>query len=85
MSPPPTVQRLSPKTHRPRSPRQSAIGGGSTAPPLNSPQAGSTTPESVTVPVPTGSPTTASPATNRAVTPSCEGTLFLVHDEKGGV
>ncbi|XP_040202323.1 ataxin-2 isoform X2 [Rana temporaria] len=76
------VQRLSPKTHRPRSPRQSAIGGGSTAPPLNSPQAGSTTPESVTVPVPTGSPTPASPATNRAVTPSCEAKDSRLQDQR---
>nr|DBA23212.1 TPA: hypothetical protein GDO54_014147 [Pyxicephalus adspersus] len=76
------VQRLSPKTHRPRSPRQSAMGSGSTAPPLNSSQAGSMAPESVTVPVPTGSPTPASPASNRAVTPSCEAKDSRLQDQR---
>ncbi|KAM5192791.1 ataxin-2 isoform 1-T1 [Mantella aurantiaca] len=76
------VQRLSPKTHRPRSPRQSAMGSGSTAPPLNSPQTGSIAAESVTVPVPTGSPTPASPASNRATTPSCEAKDSRLQDQR---
>lgn len=76
------VQRLSPKTHRPRSPRQSAIGSGSAAPSLNSPQAGYTASESVAVPVPTGSPTPASPASNRAVTPSCEAKDSRLQDQR---
>ncbi|XP_077318138.1 ataxin-2 isoform X2 [Lithobates pipiens] len=76
------VQRLSPKTHRPRSPRQSAIGSGSAAPSLNSPQTGSTASESVIVPVPTGSPTPASPASNRAVTPSCEAKDSRLQDQR---
>ncbi|KAM9330899.1 ataxin-2 [Gastrophryne carolinensis] len=76
------VQRLSPKSHRPRSPRQSTMGSGATAPVLNSPQAGSIAPESVTMPVPTGSPIPASPASNRAVTPSCEAKDSRLQDQR---
>ncbi|KAM4053528.1 ataxin-2 isoform 7-T7 [Anomaloglossus baeobatrachus] len=75
------VQRLSPKTHRPRSPRQSAMGGGA-GPALSSPQAGSVAPESATMPVPTGSPTPASPASNRAVTPSNEAKDSRLQDQR---
>ncbi|XP_073421012.1 ataxin-2 isoform X11 [Dendrobates tinctorius] len=75
------VQRLSPKTHRPRSPRQSAMGG-SAGPALGSPQAGAVAPESVTMPVPTGSPTPASPASNRAVTPSNEAKDSRLQDQR---
>ncbi|XP_073532432.1 ataxin-2 isoform X7 [Phyllobates terribilis] len=75
------VQRLSPKTHRPRSPRQSAVGGGA-GPALSSPQAGSVAPESVNMPVPTGSPTPASPASNRAVTPSSEAKDSRLQDQR---
>ncbi|XP_068101683.1 ataxin-2 isoform X2 [Hyperolius riggenbachi] len=75
-------QRLSPKTHRPRSPRQSAIGSGATAPTLSSPQAASVAPEPVTMPVPAGSPTPASPASNRAVTPSCEAKDSRLQDQR---
>lgn len=75
------VQRLSPKTHRPRSPRQSAISG-ATGPAISSPQAGSVAPESVTMPVPTGSPTPASPASNRAVTPSNEAKDSRLQDQR---
>ncbi|XP_044131722.1 ataxin-2 isoform X5 [Bufo gargarizans] len=75
------VQRLSPKTHRPRSPRQSAMGG-ATGPVVSSPQAGSVASESVTMPVPTGSPTPASPASNRAVTPSNEAKDSRLQDQR---
>ncbi|XP_077148821.1 ataxin-2 isoform X20 [Ranitomeya variabilis] len=75
------VQRLSPKTHRPRSPRQSSMGGGA-GPALSSPQAGAVAPESVTMPVPTGSPTPASPASNRAVTPSNEAKDSRLQDQR---
>ncbi|KAF4790534.1 ataxin-2 isoform X6 [Turdus rufiventris] len=63
------VPRLSPKTHRPRSPRQSSTPMG---PALPSPQPGTIPTESVAMPVPAASPTPASPASNRAVTPSNE-------------
>lgn len=75
------VQRLSPKTHRPRSPRQSSISG-ATGPAISSPHAGSVAPESVTMPVPTGSPTPASPASNRAVTPSNEAKDSRLQDQR---
>ncbi|XP_075690984.1 ataxin-2 isoform X6 [Rhinoderma darwinii] len=75
------VQRLSPKTHRPRSPRQSALSG-ATGPAVSSPQPGSVAPESVTMPVPTGSPTPASPASNRAVTPSNEAKDSRLQDQR---
>ncbi|XP_061459469.1 ataxin-2 isoform X2 [Rhineura floridana] len=60
------VPRLSPKAHRPRSPRQSSVGGVPSGPALPSPQAGSTPAESVATPVPAASPAPASPASNRA-------------------
>ncbi|XP_069611130.1 ataxin-2 isoform X24 [Ranitomeya imitator] len=75
------VQRLSPKTHRPRSPRQSSMGGGA-GPALGSPQAGAVAPESVNMPVPTGSPTPASTASNRAVTPSNEAKDSRLQDQR---
>ncbi|XP_056392174.1 ataxin-2 isoform X8 [Hyla sarda] len=75
------VQRLSPKTHRPRSPRQSAMSG-ATGVAVSSPQAGSVAPESVTMPVPTGSPTPASPASNRAVAPSNEAKDSRLQDQR---
>ncbi|NXE25772.1 ATX2 protein, partial [Ardeotis kori] len=68
------VPRLSPKTHRPRSPRQSST---PTGPALPSPQPGTIPTESVAMPVPAASPTPASPASNRAVTPSSEGKIIL--------
>ncbi|XP_075034567.1 ataxin-2 isoform X3 [Mixophyes fleayi] len=76
------VQRLSPKTHRPRSPRQSGMGSGAPGPAVSSPQAGSIASESVTMPVPTGSPTPATPASNRAVTPSCEAKDSRLQDQR---
>ncbi|KAM3937047.1 ataxin-2 isoform 7-T7 [Leptodactylus fuscus] len=75
------VQRLSPKAHRPRSPRQSSMSG-ATGAAVNSPQAGSVAPESVSMPVPTGSPTPASPASNRAVTPSNEAKDSRLQDQR---
>uniref|UniRef100_A0A8D0BQF1 Ataxin 2 n=1 Tax=Salvator merianae TaxID=96440 RepID=A0A8D0BQF1_SALMN len=66
------VPRLSPKAHRPRSPRQSSAGGVPSGPALSSPQAGSIPTESVAAPVPAASPAPASPASNRAGTPSAE-------------
>ncbi|XP_053329047.1 ataxin-2 isoform X2 [Spea bombifrons] len=76
------VQRLSPKTHRPRSPRQGAMGGGVSGPTLSSPQSGTLPPESVTMPPPAASPTPASPASNRAVTPSCEAKDSRLQDQR---
>lgn len=70
------VPRLSPKTHRPRSPRQSSTPMG---PALPSPQPGTIPTESVAMPVPAASPTPASPASNRAVTPSNEGKFALAN------
>lgn len=67
------VPRLSPKTHRPRSPRQNSIGNTPSGPVLASPQAGIIPTEAVSMPVPAASPTPASPASNRALTPSIEG------------
>ncbi|KFU90234.1 Ataxin-2, partial [Chaetura pelagica] len=60
------VPRLSPKTHRPRSPRQSST---PTGPALPSPQ-------------PAASPTPASPASNRAVTPSSEAKDTRLQDQR---
>ncbi|XP_063820456.1 ataxin-2 isoform X6 [Pseudophryne corroboree] len=76
------VQRLSPKTHRPRSPRQNAMGSGAPGQAVSSPQSGSNAPESVSMPVPTGSPTPATPASNRAVTPSCEAKDSRLQDQR---
>ncbi|XP_028914312.1 ataxin-2 isoform X2 [Ornithorhynchus anatinus] len=76
------VPRLSPKTHRPRSPRQSIVGNTPTGPVLSSPQVGTVPTESVAMPVPAASPTPASPAPNRAVTPSCEAKDSRLQDQR---
>ncbi|NWW86992.1 ATX2 protein, partial [Rhynochetos jubatus] len=73
------VPRLSPKTHRPRSPRQSST---PTGPALPSPQPGTIPTESVAMPVPAASPTPASPASNRAVTPSNEAKDTRLQDQR---
>ncbi|KFQ63218.1 Ataxin-2, partial [Pelecanus crispus] len=73
------VPRLSPKTHRPRSPRQSST---PTGPALPSPQPGTIPTESVAMPVPAASPTPASPASNRAVTPSSEAKDSRLQDQR---
>ncbi|NXI60524.1 ATX2 protein, partial [Chloroceryle aenea] len=73
------VPRLSPKTHRPRSPRQSST---PTGPALPSPQPGTIPSESVAMPVPAASPTPASPASNRAVTPSSEAKDTRLQDQR---
>ncbi|XP_010185646.1 PREDICTED: ataxin-2, partial [Mesitornis unicolor] len=73
------VPRLSPKTHRPRSPRQSST---PTGPALPSPQPGAIPTESVAMPVPAASPTPASPASNRAVTPSSEAKDTRLQDQR---
>ncbi|XP_051490350.1 ataxin-2 isoform X14 [Apus apus] len=73
------VPRLSPKTHRPRSPRQSST---PTGPALPSPQPGTIPAESVAMPVPAASPTPASPASNRAVTPSSEAKDTRLQDQR---
>ncbi|XP_032899191.1 ataxin-2 isoform X4 [Amblyraja radiata] len=69
--------RLSPKTHRPRSPRHGNqptqyISGGSPSGMILSSQPGSVPAEPIAAPATNVSPTPASPATNRAVTPSAE-------------
>nr|XP_025036100.1 ataxin-2 isoform X15 [Pelodiscus sinensis] len=76
------VPRLSPKTHRPRSPRQSNIGSTPTGPALSSPQAGTIPTESVAMPVPAASPTPASPVSSRAVTPSSEAKDSRLQDQR---
>ncbi|XP_070372146.1 ataxin-2 isoform X7 [Equus asinus] len=76
------VPRLSPKTHRPRSPRQNSIGNTPTGPVLASPQAGIIPAEAVAMPVPASSPTPASPASNRAVTPSIEAKDSRLQDQR---
>ncbi|KAJ8263487.1 hypothetical protein COCON_G00159440 [Conger conger] len=59
--------------HRPRSPRQSSLGGTPTGPAsMPSPQPGTAPIDPVTTPTSGVSPTAASPASNRAVTPSAE-------------
>ncbi|NWR67683.1 ATX2 protein, partial [Bucorvus abyssinicus] len=73
------VPRLSPKTHRPRSPRQSST---PTGPALPSPQPGTIPTESVAMPLPAASPTPASPASNRAVTPSSEAKDTRLQDQR---
>uniref|UniRef100_A0A6I8Q8P9 Ataxin 2 n=1 Tax=Xenopus tropicalis TaxID=8364 RepID=A0A6I8Q8P9_XENTR len=73
------VQRLSPKTHRPRSPRLGSHAPGSN---VSSPQPSTVPPESVSMPVPAASPTPASPASNRAVTPSCEAKDSRLQDQR---
>ncbi|XP_053784734.1 ataxin-2 isoform X6 [Desmodus rotundus] len=76
------VPRLSPKTHRPRSPRQNSIGNTPSGPVLASPQAGIIPAEAVAMPVPAASPTPASPASNRAVTPSIEAKDSRLQDQR---
>ncbi|XP_029427593.1 ataxin-2 isoform X9 [Rhinatrema bivittatum] len=76
------VPRLSPKAHRPRSPRQSSIGNAASGAALSSPQAGTLPTESVPIPLPATSPTPASPASNRAVTPSCEAKDSRLQDQR---
>ncbi|XP_069070947.1 ataxin-2 isoform X9 [Pleurodeles waltl] len=74
--------RLSPKTHRPRSPRQSSIGSSPSGPNVSSPQAGTVITEPVSLPVSEAPPTSASPACNRAVTPSCEAKDSRLQDQR---
>lgn len=76
------VPRLSPKTHRPRSPRQNSIGNSPSGPVLASPQAGIIPAEAVSMPVPAASPTPASPASNRALTPSMEAKDSRLQDQR---
>ncbi|XP_026312363.1 ataxin-2 isoform X6 [Piliocolobus tephrosceles] len=76
------VPRLSPKTHRPRSPRQNSIGNTPSGPVLASPQAGIIPTEAVAMPIPAASPTPASPASNRAVTPSSEAKDSRLQDQR---
>ncbi|KAM5188212.1 ataxin-2 isoform 4-T4 [Callospermophilus lateralis] len=76
------VPRLSPKTHRPRSPRQNSIGNTPSGPVLASPQAGIIPAEAVAMPIPAASPTPASPASNRAVTPSMEAKDPRLQDQR---
>ncbi|XP_027627449.1 ataxin-2 isoform X6 [Tupaia chinensis] len=76
------VPRLSPKTHRPRSPRQNSIGNTPSGPVLASPQAGIIPADAVATPVPAASPTPASPASNRAVTPSIEAKDSRLQDQR---
>ncbi|XP_063042368.1 ataxin-2 isoform X9 [Engraulis encrasicolus] len=60
--------------HRPRSPRQSNLGGASPGPAsvVSSPQTGTAPVDSVANPMSAGSPIAASPASNTAATPSAE-------------
>ncbi|XP_020928598.1 ataxin-2 isoform X33 [Sus scrofa] len=76
------VPRLSPKTHRPRSPRQNSIGNTPSGPVLASPQAGVIPTDAVPMPLPAASPTPASPASNRAVTPSIEAKDSRLQDQR---
>ncbi|XP_051828751.1 ataxin-2 isoform X7 [Antechinus flavipes] len=76
------VPRLSPKTHRPRSPRQNNIANTPPGPILSSPQAGTVPTESVAVPVPAASPTPANLASNRAVTPSSDAKDSRLQDQR---
>ncbi|KAJ6656628.1 hypothetical protein lerEdw1_003515 [Lerista edwardsae] len=76
------AQRLSPKAHRPRSPRQSSGGTLPTGPALSPPQAGSTLAEAIPAPVPAASPAPASPASNRTGTPSAEAKDSRLQDQR---
>ncbi|XP_062890700.1 ataxin-2 isoform X1 [Mobula hypostoma] len=82
--------RLSPKTHRPRSPRhgnqpsQYNPGNAPSGMILSSPQPGSVPAEPLAIPATTVSPTPASPATNRAVTPSAEAKDTRLQEQKQG-
>ncbi|KAF3820670.1 hypothetical protein GH733_005215 [Mirounga leonina] len=66
----------------PRSPRQNSIGNTPGGPVLASPQAGIIPAEAVAMPVPAASPTPASPASNRAVTPSIEAKDSRLQDQR---
>ncbi|XP_015221685.1 ataxin-2 isoform X5 [Lepisosteus oculatus] len=74
--------RLSPKAHRPRSPRQNSIGSASSGSSLPSPQAGTVPMEPVAMPASAVSPAAASPASNRAVTPSAEAKESRVQETR---
>ncbi|XP_067911048.1 ataxin-2 isoform X6 [Heterodontus francisci] len=80
--------RLSPKTHRPRSPRhgnqpsQYNPGNASSGMILSSPQPGSVPAEPLAMPTTALSPTPASPAANRAVTPSAEAKETRLQEQK---
>uniref|UniRef100_UPI00398F7C36 ataxin-2 isoform X5 n=1 Tax=Pristiophorus japonicus TaxID=55135 RepID=UPI00398F7C36 len=80
--------RLSPKTHRPRSPRhgnqpsQYNPGNASSGMILSSPQPGSVPAEPLAMPATAVSPTPASPAANRAVTPSAEAKETRLQEQK---
>ncbi|XP_067861970.1 ataxin-2 isoform X10 [Heptranchias perlo] len=80
--------RLSPKTHRPRSPRhgnqpsQYNPGNVSSGMILSSPQPGSVPAEPLVMPATAVSPTPASPAANRAVTPSAEAKESRLQEQK---
>ncbi|XP_078083567.1 ataxin-2 isoform X8 [Mustelus asterias] len=80
--------RLSPKTHRPRSPRhgnqpsQYNPGNASSGMILSSPQPGNVPAEPLTMPATAVSPTPASPAANRAVTPSSEAKETRLQEQK---
>ncbi|GCC24051.1 hypothetical protein chiPu_0002450 [Chiloscyllium punctatum] len=80
--------RLSPKTHRPRSPRhgnqpsQYSPGNASSGMMLSSSQAGSVPAESLAMPAAAVSPTSATPAVNRAVTPSSEAKETRLQEQK---
>ncbi|XP_068937574.1 ataxin-2 isoform X2 [Petaurus breviceps papuanus] len=75
------VPRLSPKTHRPRSPRQSSTGN-TPGPVLSSPQPGTVPTESAAVPVPAPSPAPANPVSTRAVTPSSDAKDSRLQDQR---
>ncbi|XP_072443654.1 ataxin-2 isoform X5 [Chiloscyllium punctatum] len=80
--------RLSPKTHRPRSPRhgnqpsQYSPGNASSGMMLSSSQAGSVPAESLAMPAAAVSPTSATPAVNRAVTPSFAAKETRLQEQK---
>ncbi|XP_041057993.1 ataxin-2 isoform X5 [Carcharodon carcharias] len=80
--------RLSPKTHRPRSPRhgnqpsQYNPGNASSGMIISSPQPGSVPAEPLTMPATAVSPTPASPTANRAVTPSSEAKESRLQEQK---
>ncbi|XP_078277711.1 ataxin-2 isoform X7 [Rhinoraja longicauda] len=79
--------RLSPKTHRPRSPRHGNqptqyIPGSSPSGMILSSQPGSVPAEPIAAPATNASPTPASPATNRAVTPSAEAKDARLQEQK---
>ncbi|XP_051981087.1 ataxin-2-like isoform X7 [Xyrauchen texanus] len=69
--------------NRPRSPRQSSVGGGTPSPSsLSSPQAGTVPVDSVTVSTTVTSPTAANPATNMEASPIEEGPPSMAPDHR---